>query len=92
MVSTNAACKVFVLLACVVLFQITEPGNVEPSKIFCGYPIPTKILDHESMDHEIFLRENLKHENYITRKFPDLRYVCQSASLGMVSFTRLSPH
>ena len=54
MVATNAACKLFVLLACVVLFQITEPRNVEPrQKIFMG------ILDHEN----IFTRK------FKTRKF-----------------------
>ena len=30
---------------------------------------------------KIFLHENLKHENYITRKFPDLRYIPTSVIL-----------
>ena len=65
--ATNAARKLFVLhvfLVCTVPFQITKPGNVESIntvKKFCG---TTKI----------FLHENLKHENFITRKFPDIRY------------------
>ena len=43
-----------VRIACVVSFQITKPGNVNRQKIFVGI-----------LDHEIFLRENLKR---ITRK------------------------
>ena len=35
--------KFFVLLACIVSFQITKPGNVEPSNIFVG------IQDHENI-------------------------------------------
>ena len=56
--------KVYFTTVCVVSFKITKPGNVEPSKIFSGYPGPRKY----------FLHENLKHENFITQKFPDLRY------------------
>ena len=50
MVATNAACKLCVLLACVVSFQIIKPGNVEPSK--------------KSWTTKIFWRENVKHENF----------------------------
>ena len=53
MVATNAACKLFVLLASVVLFQITKPGNVNRKKIFVG------ILDHENI-----FTQKLKHENF----------------------------
>ena len=58
----NAACKLFVLLACVVSFQITKPGNVEPSKNFVG------IWDHGN----IFTRK------FKTQKFLDLRYIVPS--------------
>ena len=49
---TNGACKLFILLACIVLFHITKPGNVSRQNFFVG------ILDNE---------------NFMTRKFPDLR-------------------
>jgi len=49
----------------IVLFQITKPGNVEPPKKFWWVSWTTKI----------FLHENLKHKNFITRKFSDLRYI-----------------
>ena len=53
MVATNAACKLFVLLACVVSFQITKAGNVALSKIFVG------IQDHQ----------NIFTQKFKTRKF-----------------------
>ena len=54
MVATNVACKLFVLLACVVSFQITKPVNVEPSKNFRGYPEPRKYFDTKILQHENF--------------------------------------
>ena len=55
----NKKHEIYFTTVCVVSFKITKPGNVEPSKIFSGYPGPRKY----------FL-----HENFITQKFPDLRY------------------
>ena len=45
--------------ACIVSFQITKPGNVEPSKIFRGYPgqrkyFYTKIYNTKILQHGNF--------------------------------------
>ena len=76
-VATNAASSfdstVFhAFLMCSV--PVCEPGNEAIAlsestyceKMFVGSPNPTP---------KIYLHENLKHENFMTRKFPDLWYV-----------------
>ena len=73
MVATNAACKLFVLLACVVSFQITKPGNLNRKKIFVSIP------DHEN----IFTRK------FKTRKFPDLRHVVCVKQTSLVKDTNV---
>ena len=63
--------KLFVLhvfLACAVSFQTTKPGNVESINT-------VKKFSWVSWTTKISLHENLKHENFITWKFPDLRYL-----------------
>ena len=87
MVATNAAHRLFihvlhVILACAVSFQITKLGNIESINT-------VEKFSWVSGTTKIFLHENLKHKNFITRKFSDLRYIQTLYTCGDVLGMRL---
>ena len=67
-------------------YYCSDAGVICPSCKLCIWVqiiLTSELLSHVSYwilpcTTKIFLRENLKRENFITQKFPDLRYDCAS--------------